>query len=202
MTGIQTKSSELIDRIVTTNNSEQKINITAPLENEKHDNTQSTSSPPSSSYDEDPLYDDMEKYWSDHDNVKGSKIKKDNKNKEQQKFSLQDTLLSFMLKSESAIPWWQQILLYSGIILGSILTSTVVEHQVGTPYLFEISLPFVILSSTLATIVSPVAIEQLGLAVFGSFFSRFFLFIQNGIFWYILITAFSFTLGQLISINA
>lgn len=147
--------------------------------------------------DEDPLYSDMARYWESNDR-RGHHERRSN---ERRKNSLSDKFLSMVLSKRTNIPWWQQLALYSGIILGALISSTVVEHQAGTDYIFKISAPTVFLASVLAIIISPVAFEKLCMSIAGSFFTRLFLFIQNGVFWYVMLSAFSFTLTQLFSMG-
>ena len=193
---------DIIDKLVSSNKSEIKLKIPDPVaiqetENPSYRQTSSTTSPAFSlalNQDEDHLYNDMATYWEDNDRRNYD----DRRSQERRYLSLIEKFQS--ITSTFPIPWWQQATLYSGIIIGATISSTVIEHQAGTDYLFEISLPFVILSSMMAIIISPVAFEKLSMRFTGSFFARFFLFIQNGAFWYVLVSAFYFTLIQLIKI--
>ncbi len=208
--GIAEKSDEIIDPSYIIENTEEKPiteSITKSTEEksdlipESPDSTQSahTPTPPSStSDDEDPLYNDMEKYWAERD-LDTAKPEKFSPKKVLQSFistlSFKRKFLSFKLKSISSIPWWQQIALYSSIIIGATLSSFVIEYQADTRFLFEFSLSFVLLSSTVAIIICPVALEKLCMDISGSFFTRLFLFIQYGGFWYILTTLFYFAIS-------
>ncbi len=194
---------DIIDKLISNNKSEIKLKIPDPLARQETDNLSYTQTAPAISpassltanqEEEDPLYNDMATYWEDNDRRNYD----DRRNQERRSLSLIEKFQS--ITSTFPIPWWQQVTLYSGIIIGAMLSSTVIEHQTGTDYLFEISLPFVLLSSMMAIIISPVAFEKLSMRFTGSFFARFFLFIQNGAFWYVLVSAFYFTLAQLIKI--
>ena len=147
--------------------------------------------------DEDHLFNDMSEYWTNHDR----RIEEDRRNLIRRRFSFSRNILSGNTKTKEAIAWWQQLTLYSGIVLGAVLSSTVIEHQLGTQYTFNISLLTVFLASTMAIIISPVAFEMLHMNKSGSFFIRLFLFIQNGVFWCVLLSASSLTLVQLFAIG-
>lgn len=146
-----------------------------------------TTKKPEQEYNEDPLVNDMEKYWANY----ASDQSQDGGDTRSLELSPNDILRSL----KSPIPWWLQIILYLGTIIGAMLSSSVIESLGGANDLFGVSLPFVILSSALAIIVSPPAFEKLCRTVPESFLSHFFLFILHGVFWYIFITAFSLSLS-------
>lgn len=197
---IQAKSTDLIEQLMSSKKSELNLEIPNTANKAQHPSglKKTRVKQEIESEDQDPLYSAMEQYWTDNDRRESS----DRRNTDRRSFSIKRKWLSLKLHPKSPMPWWSQITLYSGIVLGAIITSTVIEHLPGTIYTFKISLPFVMLSSFLAIIISPVAFEKLCMNVTGSFFTRFFLFIQNGAFWYILLSAFSFTLIQLANMGA
>jgi hypothetical protein len=195
---LQKKSKQLLDQLVTSEKSEIKLEIPdVPQSQESYKSTIHGHYEADGYTDEDPLYNDMARYWETHDR----RGKPDRRNADRRQHILSSKLLSILIKPRTSIPWWQQLALYSGIIFGAIISSTVIEHQAGTDYIFKISIPTVFLASALAILISPVAFEKLCMNIAGSFFTRFFLFIQNGVFWYVMLSAFSFTLTQLFSLS-
>jgi len=199
---IQPKGVDAIDQLISANKSELKLKIVDPLEKQNEENLQnqraiSELAEENEDEEEDQLYNDMAKFWDNND--RSSNDDTDRRDLEQRPFSLKEKLQ--LVKSTSPIPWWQQVTLYFGIIIGALFSSTILEYQIGTNNPFEISLPFVVLASTMAIIISPVAFEKLCMNLTGSFYTRLFLFIQNGAFWYILVSAFYFTLAQMINLT-
>ena len=193
----QTSDESIDDQLVSAVKSELKLDIPQPPTALPENQTKVKQSTFAGFDDEDHLFNDMSDYWSNHDR----RAEEDRRNAIRRKFSFGQNLLSNKTKPKSSIAWWQQLTLYSGIILGAILSSTVIEHQLGTQYTFNISVLTVFLASTMAIIISPVAFEMLHMNNSGPFFIRLFLFIQNGVFWCVLLSAFSLTLVQLFAIG-
>ncbi|MBU7037630.1 MAG: hypothetical protein HXS52_06835 [Theionarchaea archaeon] len=80
----------------------------------------------------------------------------------------------------------RQVLMYLGAFVGVLLSSAIMEFRSGSidP---AISIPEVILSAAVAFVIIPVVYEKLNLNPDAPFIVQFALFVQNGVFWHMLI---------------
>jgi hypothetical protein len=80
----------------------------------------------------------------------------------------------------------RQVLMYLGAFLGVLLSSAIMQFRSGSidP---TISIPKVILSAAVAFVIIPVVYEKLNLNPDAPFIVQFAIFVQNGVFWHMLI---------------
>jgi hypothetical protein len=80
----------------------------------------------------------------------------------------------------------RQVLMYLGAFLGVLLSSAIMQFRSGSidP---TISIPRVILSAAVAFVIIPVVYEKLNLNPDAPFIVQFAIFVQNGVFWHMLI---------------
>jgi hypothetical protein len=91
------------------------------------------------------------------------------------------------------LPMLRQILMYLGAFLGVLLSSAIMQFRSGSidP---TISIPKVILSAAVAFVIIPVVYEKLNLNPDAPFIVQFAIFVQNGVFWHMLIDSIGSTL--------
>ncbi|MGC1120638.1 MAG: hypothetical protein WBA22_06050 [Candidatus Methanofastidiosia archaeon] len=80
----------------------------------------------------------------------------------------------------------RQVLMYFGAFVGVLLSSAIMQFRSGQldP---AISIPKVILSAAVAFVIIPVVYEKLNLNPDAPFIVQFAIFVQNGVFWHMLI---------------
>ncbi|MBU7022512.1 MAG: hypothetical protein HXS41_15800 [Theionarchaea archaeon] len=80
----------------------------------------------------------------------------------------------------------RQVLMYLGAFVGVLLSSAIMQFRSGAlnP---AISIPEVVLSAAVAFVIIPVVYEKLNLNPDAPFIVQFALFVQNGVFWHMLI---------------
>jgi hypothetical protein len=80
----------------------------------------------------------------------------------------------------------RQVLMYLGAFVGVLLSSAIMQFRSGVlnP---AISIPEVILSAVVAFVIIPVVYEKLNLNPDAPFIVQFAIFVQNGVFWHMLI---------------
>jgi hypothetical protein len=84
------------------------------------------------------------------------------------------------------LPVLRQVLMYFGAFVGVLLSSAIMQFRSGAlnP---AISIPEVILSAIVAFVIIPVVYEKLNLNPDAPFIVQFAIFVQNGVFWHMLI---------------
>jgi len=204
---VSAKNEALLNQAIANSQSKMQADSSRLLKTAERDNTSSEPPEDLNSYNEDPLLDDMNSHWYDYSDAAARDVKNKNKFSLKNTFlsikegmssstsTLKDSFLSLHTSKKHSFHWLQQILLYSGNVIGAMLGSSVIEHQAGTDFQFEISLSYVFLSSAIAFLISPIVFEKLCLTKTESFLADFFLFIQNGVFWFIFVTALFFIFG-------
>jgi hypothetical protein len=80
----------------------------------------------------------------------------------------------------------RQVLMYFGAFVGVLLSSAIMQFRSGQTDP-AISIPEVILSAAIAFVIIPVVYEKLNLNPDAPFIVQFAIFVQNGVFWHILI---------------
>jgi hypothetical protein len=80
----------------------------------------------------------------------------------------------------------RQVLMYFGAFVGVLLSSAIMQFrsEAADP---AISIPEVILSAVVAFVIIPVVYEKLNLNPDAPFIVQFAIFVQNGVFWHMLI---------------
>ncbi|MGC1120939.1 MAG: hypothetical protein WBA22_07575 [Candidatus Methanofastidiosia archaeon] len=80
----------------------------------------------------------------------------------------------------------RQVLMYFGAFLGVLLSSAIMQFRSGQigP---TINLTEVIVSAVVALVIIPVVYEKLNLNSHAPFIVQFAIFVQNGVFWHVLI---------------
>lgn len=87
----------------------------------------------------------------------------------------------------------RQVLMYFGAFLGVLLSSAIMQFRSGITDP-AISIPEVVLSAAIAFVIIPVVYEKLNLNPDAPFIVQFALFVQNGVFWHMLIDSLGSTL--------
>jgi hypothetical protein len=80
----------------------------------------------------------------------------------------------------------RQVLMYLGAFIGVLLSSAIMQFRSGqvSP---TINLTEVIISAVVALVIIPVVYEKLNLNPHAPFIVQFAIFVQNGVFWHVLI---------------
>jgi hypothetical protein len=78
-----------------------------------------------------------------------------------------------------------QVLMYVGTFIGVLLSTAVTHFQSGNTLTF--TLGEVVISAVIALVIIPVVYEKLNLNPEAPFIVQFGLFVQNGVFWHVLI---------------
>jgi hypothetical protein len=78
-----------------------------------------------------------------------------------------------------------QVLMYVGTFIGVLLSTAVTHFQSGNTLTF--TLGEVVISAVIAFVIIPVVYEKLQLNPEAPFIVRFGIFVQNGVFWHVLI---------------
>lgn len=92
---------------------------------------------------------------------------------------------------EADIPFWKQVTLYSGTVIGVLFSSAVLQFQAGKPFSLNFPIPTVILSIVIAFFIIPVVFEKLNVHPKAPFLAQYGLFVQDGVFWYLIFSSLS-----------
>ncbi len=95
--------------------------------------------------------------------------------------------LEHMPELVKKMPWWEQILLYMGMLIGVILSSVVTEYMSGNAVELKTSISVLIISAVIALVVIPKAFEYLKFTPDMPLIGRLGLFVQYGVFWNVLL---------------
>jgi hypothetical protein len=87
---------------------------------------------------------------------------------------------------ESHISVTRQLLMYAGVFIGVLLSTAVTHFRSGNLDL-TMTASEIILSAVIALVIIPVVYEKLNLDPGAPFIVQFGLFVQNGVFWHVLI---------------
>ncbi len=82
-----------------------------------------------------------------------------------------------------------QALMYLGIFIGVLLSSTIAQFKAGNQISFEVNLATIIVSAAVALIIVPQAFEKLKMQPSAPLIVRFGFFVQNGVFWRVIFEA-------------
>lgn len=93
------------------------------------------------------------------------------------------------------MPLFQQIVLYFGILIGVVFSSTVLQMSSEQSVRIELSIAKILVSAIVAFVILPPAFEKLRINPVSPFLVRFGLFIQQGVFWHVLLTSIGKTIG-------
>ena len=93
------------------------------------------------------------------------------------------------------MPLWEQGLLYAGVIIGVLFSSTIAQFQKGMVALPTLGLGTVLVAAVVALIIIPVVFDKLKVSPGAPLIMRFGLFVQHGAFWHIILTAIGKTIG-------
>jgi hypothetical protein len=85
----------------------------------------------------------------------------------------------------------RQILMYLGIFIGVLFSSWVDQFKHGGDVNIKFTVGRIIISSIIALVIVPIAYEKLNVSPRAPFIVQFGIFVQNGIFWQVLIKAVS-----------
>lgn len=97
-------------------------------------------------------------------------------------------------KSVKLIPLWKQIILYLGTVAGVLFSPAIIRFQSGKPEAFNITITAVILSAIIALVVMPNVYEK-GVKPDAPFVVQLGLFVQQGVFWSVLLTSMGSVFG-------
>ncbi len=87
------------------------------------------------------------------------------------------------------MPWWEQIIMYVGIVIGVLFSSVLLNFQVGETVDLYFSIPTLIVSSIIGVLICPIAFEKLAVDPLAPFITRFGLSVQHGVFWYVIFSS-------------
>lgn len=93
-----------------------------------------------------------------------------------------------------SIPLWKQLLLYLGTIIGVLFSSSIMQFQTNQDIQLHITLPAVILSAIIAIVILP-GIYEKAINPTSPFIVQLGLFVQQGVFWSVLLTAIGKAIG-------
>jgi hypothetical protein len=109
---------------------------------------------------------------------------------------LPDTSREFAAPSKSVktVPISRQVTLYLGTVVGVLFSSAIMQFQVGKLGALNITVTAVILSAIIALIIMPNIYEK-AVKPNAPFIVQLGLFVQQGVFWSVLLTSIGKTLG-------
>lgn len=84
------------------------------------------------------------------------------------------------------MPFWEQLTLYLGTVIGVAFSSAVTEFQNGKATNSTISILTIVSSAIIALVIIPIIFEKLHVDPDAPFLVRFGLFVQQGVFWQVL----------------
>ncbi|EFH88936.1 hypothetical protein [Ktedonobacter racemifer] len=93
-----------------------------------------------------------------------------------------------------SIPLWKQLLLYLGTIIGVLFSSSIMQFQTNQDIQLHITLPAIVLSAIIAIVILPGIYEKV-INPISPFIVQFGLFVQQGVFWSVLLTAVGKAIG-------
>lgn len=80
----------------------------------------------------------------------------------------------------------EQVILYMGLVIGVFFSSVVTQFREGN--VIGLGSPFsLIISSVVALMIAPIAFEKFGVNADSPFIARFGLYVQQGVFWNVLL---------------
>ena len=80
------------------------------------------------------------------------------------------------------MPWWEQIVMYIGVLLGVILNSFITDYMAGENIELKMSISVIIISAVIALVVVPKAFEYSKFTTDMPFIGRLGIFVQFGVF--------------------
>jgi hypothetical protein len=84
---------------------------------------------------------------------------------------------------------WEQLLMYACVLAGVLFSSAVSELKAGRLDNLKLSIATVVVSGIVAFLIVPVAFEKLGVKTDSPLLVRMGLFIQQGVFWQVIMGA-------------
>ncbi|MBI4087159.1 hypothetical protein HY416_04260 [Candidatus Kaiserbacteria bacterium] len=87
------------------------------------------------------------------------------------------------------MPLFEQLVLYAGVIIGVLFSSTVRQFQDGAVALPKLGFASVLIAAVVSLIIIPIVFDKLKVNPDAPFIIRFGLFVQHGAFWHILLVA-------------
>lgn len=108
------------------------------------------------------------------------------------KFYGEEMELSFaapLLEGPTYLSLTRQILMYVGILIGVLFSTAVSQFERGGDFSIIINGGTVLISAIIALILTPIVYEKLSLVPASPFIVRFGLFVQNGVFWHVIINS-------------
>jgi hypothetical protein len=79
--------------------------------------------------------------------------------------------------------FWEQLLLYVGLVIGVIFSSYVMQFKSGETIHLNITVTTALISAVIALIITPFVFEKLSVRPESPLLVRFGLFVQHGVFW-------------------
>jgi len=86
-------------------------------------------------------------------------------------------------KSTSALTVAEQIFLYTGLVLGVLLSRAVTDFDPTKPAVLNFTLGTIVVALIVALVIVPYAYAQLRMNAVAPFIVRLALFVQHGVFW-------------------
>lgn len=87
------------------------------------------------------------------------------------------------------VPFWEQLLMYFGIVVGVLFSSAVSQFKAGESVGLKFTVATVVLSLVVAFVIVPAAFEKLNARLDAPLLVRVGLFVQHGVFWNVLFAA-------------
>ena len=91
-------------------------------------------------------------------------------------------------KSKTPMPIWKQLIFYLGTIVGVLLSSSILQYQTGKVGTISLTITIFILSTIIALIIMPNIYEK-AVKPEAPFIVQLGLFVQEGVFWSVLLTS-------------
>lgn len=93
--------------------------------------------------------------------------------------------------SKEQIPLKEQIIMYVGVVIGVLFSPVVEQFKSGKIISLNIGIYYVAIAAIVALVIIPVVFEKLNVKANSPFIVRLGLFVQNGVFWQVLIGSIS-----------
>lgn len=99
--------------------------------------------------------------------------------------------LKSQTKNSNVLPGWKQILMYLGVLIGVFFSNTVNQFQKDQSLTISFNTNILIISSIIALTIIPLVYEKLRLDPKAPILIQFGVFVQNGVFWHVLLDSLS-----------
>ena len=91
--------------------------------------------------------------------------------------------------SSASVSVMKQVLMYAGVLLGVLFSSAIDQYKTSGTVTLQISPATALVSAVIAMMLMPIAYDKLSVRRNAPFLVQLGLFVQNGVFWHVLISS-------------